>query len=81
MNKLIKWLTDLYYSQQRRPDEPEVTYQEPIAEPVEKKYPLDDYDTMYDQNNNYYGYYYGCYCLFATTDYKVWKMGTSKQVK
>lgn len=78
MNKLIKWLTDLYYSQQRKPDEPEVTYQEPDDEPVEEKDPLKDYQIMY--SCTYYSYS-SHYMLFVTTDYKVWKMDKSKEIK
>ena len=78
MNKLIKWLSDLYYNNQRRPDEPEVTYQEPVTEPVEGKDPLEDYQIMYQ--DIYYSYLSRC-ILFVTTDYKVWKMDKSKEIK
>lgn len=63
MNKLIKWVTDLYYTQQRKPDEPEITYQEPVAE----KDPFEGHELLYYGEINFYM----GYRLAITTDYKV----------
>lgn len=67
MNKLIEWLTDLYYSNQRKPDEPEITYQETIVEPVEGKNPFEGYELLYYGEINFYM----GYRLVVTKDYKV----------
>ena len=84
MNKLIKWVTDLYYNNQRRPDEPEVTYQEEVAEPVEEKDPLKGYDILYWQKHQHKymrSRWRHCHHLFVTTDYKTWCIDGFNTVK